>query len=155
MNDAVPILSYRIEAGRAGRAPTWRIALLVTVLVILLAFVLCPVKIIGKGDGARATAARQDIAQFALALTAFKADTGRFPTTQEGLQSLVVQPGGLTTWNGPYVRSQTGFKDPWGNPYVYHRTVDRGAEGYQLLSLGPDGKEGTADDISAGDLSPP
>lgn len=35
-------------------------------------------------------------------------------------------------------------KDPWGKPYVYSKT---GEGSYDLFSAGPDGRDGTADDI--------
>jgi hypothetical protein len=37
----------------------------------------------------------------------------------------------------------TDETDVWGNPYVYRLTGD----GFKLFSVGPDGVEGTADDL--------
>ena len=39
-------------------------------------------------------------------------------------------------------------KDPWGHDYIYHPpTGGDGGTQYSVISAGPDGQEGTADDI--------
>ena len=37
--------------------------------------------------------------------------------------------------------------DPWGNPYIYYFPSKHNQNSYDLLSAGPDGKEGTDDDV--------
>src|SRR6516164_3327496 len=50
-------------------------------------------------------------------LVAFLIDNGRYPTQQEGLQALVLNPGGLPGWHGPYIKTRSGMPlDPWGHP---------------------------------------
>ena len=67
-------------------------------------------------------------------------DEGALPTTEQGLTTLTVTGG-----RGPYVDPALPLTDAWGRPFVYrHPGKDRP---YDLFSLGPDGKEGTADDI--------
>ncbi len=51
-------------------------------------------------------------------------------------------------WKGPYLKKKKGLKDPWGNPYVYRSPGLYNAQDYDLLSFGPDGKEGGTDDIN-------
>lgn len=68
-------------------------------------------------------------------------DEGVFPTTDEGLARLTVKGGR----GGPYVDPALPMRDPWGRAFVY-RAPGR-AKPYDLVSLGPDGKEGTTDDI--------
>jgi general secretion pathway protein G len=99
-----------------------------------------------SGRQARLAAARVELGRFPLPLDAFNIDTGRYPTDAEGLDALWQEPAGTRGWKGPYL--QRGIpNDPWGHPYVYQRTVTNGKPSYRLLSLGPDGKRGTADDI--------
>jgi len=86
-----------------------------------------------------------------MAQDTFKVDVGRYPTTQEGLAALVTAPQSVAGWKGPYVKWAAGFRDTWGHPYVYRCTP--GASTFHLLSVGPNGKEGTAADIT--DLSTP
>ena len=76
------------------------------------------------------------------ALGAYQVDNGAYPSN---LQNLVMQPAGATNWHGPYLDKVP--LDPWGNPYIYHFPGTHNITGYDLLSVGPDGKEGTSDDI--------
>lgn len=92
------------------------------------------------------TATKADIASLELALDAFEIDTGRYPSTTEGLSALVNAPSNLTGWRGPYVRKVP--TDPWGLPYryMYPGTHQRGS--YDLSSNGADKQLNTADDIT-------
>jgi hypothetical protein len=64
------------------------------------------------------------------------------------------QPAGFGEPAGecsPLARAVPGLAkvpiDPWGNPYIYRYPSNHDTEPYDLLSAGPDGKEGTSDDI--------
>ena len=96
-------------------------------------------------DGqAKNTYAEADIRTIiSTALLFFKMDVGRYPTTQEGLNALLVNPAVVLKWKGPYCEALT--VDPWGRSYQYYCPGRNGAE-YDLFSLGPDGVE-SADDI--------
>jgi len=79
------------------------------------------------------------------ALAIFETDTGRFPTTSEGLEALLQSPPSLTTWQGPYLDKFPD--DAWGRPLAYKCSGIDEPAGYDLFSVGPDGIEGTEDDI--------
>jgi len=107
---------------------------------------------IGRGEKAKADAARIEIGQIGQALDLYKLETGRYPSSSEGLQALIAQPAGATNWNGPYWKKSTIPKDPWGNDYRYTSPGQKGA--YDIVSLGADGKEGgegTNKDITSAD----
>jgi len=53
------------------------------------------------------------------ALTKFESDCGRFPTTDEGLDSLSKDPGTAPGWDGPYLCPADGTLDCWGHPLTY------------------------------------
>lgn len=117
--------------------------LVVTIIGILAALVIP--KIAGKGEQARETAARADIfGGIKTALDSFEVDNGYYP---KSLQDLIQQPSNAKNWRGPYLDPATLPIDPWGNPYVYYFPGKHNPTGYDLLSVGPDGKEGTEDDI--------
>jgi general secretion pathway protein G len=80
------------------------------------------------------------------ALELYRADVGQYPTDEDGLEALHTAPPSETGWHGPYIRRHAP-NDPWGNPYVYHVTQPAGEGPFTLLSRGPDGIEGTADDV--------
>ena len=127
----------------ARRAFTLIELLLVLVILGVLAVVVVP-KFAGRSEQARVTAAKTDISRLSLALDAFEIDIGRYPTTEEGLGALVAAPPNAPDWKQPYVASVPN--DPWGNPYNYRYPGSNNPNGYDLSSLGPDGREG-ADDI--------
>ena len=77
------------------------------------------------------------MANLGTSLDLFLIDNGRYPTQQEGLQALVINPGGLPGWHGPYIKTRSGMPlDPWGHPYQY-RIPGQSAE-YDLFTVGPD-----------------
>ena len=95
-------------------------------------------------------AAESDIAAISTAMTAFHIDTGRYPTTEEGLAALAEKSVSIQGWNGPYIKmsGRRVADDPWGRPYVYRCPDRNDSEGFELISIGPDGQEGTADDLT-------
>jgi general secretion pathway protein G len=95
---------------------------------------------LGRGEKAKADAAKIEIGQISQTLDLYKLEVGRFPTTQEGLQALITAPSGATNWNGPYWKKATLPKDPWGNEYKYVSPAQNAP--YEIVSLGADGKEG-------------
>ncbi len=94
---------------------------------------------------ARTTAARVEIMNIKTALDTFEIDLGRYPTNEEGLMALVVAPAGNEKWHGPYIEKLP--TDPWGHAYVYRFPGDHNKSGFDLSSMGPDGKVGGADNI--------
>lgn len=74
-------------------------------------------------------------------------DNGMYPSAQEGLGALVVKPDSAKNWNGPYLRNEKNLIDPWGHPYVYQYPLSANEDEFIIYSLGPDGQEGTKDDI--------
>jgi len=85
--------------------------------------------------------ARLNLDTLCTALGELHAHCGRYPTTEEGLVSLVHDPG-LEGWRGPYVFELK--PDPWGRAFHYERAAGQAI----LSSAGPDGQPGSADDIS-------
>jgi len=114
----------------------------ILVVLVLIGVVLGIVggNFIGKGEKAKADAAKIEISQIGQTLDLYKLEIGRYPTTQEGLQALIAAPSGVNNWNGPYWKRPTVPKDPWGNEYKYTSPAQNAP--YEVVSLGADGKEG-------------
>ena len=74
------------------------------------------------------------------ALGAYRLDTGRYPTTQQGLLALVERPSNEPRWAGPYL-SRALPLDPWSHEYVFRSPGDAGRD-FELKSLGRDGQPG-------------
>lgn len=124
--------------------------MVVVVIMGILAALVVP-KLMGRTDDARIIAARQDIATLMQGLKLYKLDNQRYPTTEQGLQSLIARPvnGPIpTNWKtGGYLERLP--KDPWGNPYQYLSPGMR-AE-VDVLSYGSDGQPGgTGNDADIG-----
>ena len=115
----------------------------ILVVLVLIAVVMGIVggNFIGKGEKAKADAAKIEIGQISQTLDLYKLESGRYPTTQEGLQALITAPAGVSNWNGPYWKRSSVPKDPWGNEYKYVSPASNGAP-YEIISYGASGKEG-------------
>ena len=114
----------------------------ILVVLVLIGIVMGVVagNFIGRGEEAKRKAAKIEIEQIGQTLDLSKLETGRYPTSQEGLQALIAAPAGVNNWNGPYWKKSTLPKDPWGNEYKYTAPGQHGA--YDIVSYGADGKEG-------------
>jgi general secretion pathway protein G len=119
---------------------------LIASLFVLVFVVVCPRLSPPNRENAFLVAAGTDISNISAALQNFSLDCGRFPTTAEGLQALMVQPAGLSGWKGPYLEKGVPI-DAFGNPYVYRCPGEHNKSTFDLWSFGPDGNEGGGDDI--------
>ena len=111
--------------------------LVVLVIIGLLAALVGPKVFSGVGKGKQGSAKAQ-IELFGQALDQFRLDTGRYPTTQEGLNALVTNPG-ADNWQGPYLKKGVP-NDPWGKPYHFQCPGTHGE--YDLITYGRDGAPG-------------
>ena len=116
------------------------IELLVVVTIIAMFGALVLPRMWNRVSAAKKTAAREQINGFVQALGMYKLDTGRFPTTEQGLQALRVKPQGADRWDGPYL-PQDIPNDPWGKAYHYKFPGDHGDEP-DIWSFGADGQQG-------------
>ena len=91
----------------------------------------------------REDTASRDLQTLRIALNMFREDCGRYPTTEEGLWALIVNPG-ITNWPKPYVNLIR--PDPWRQVYLYASSNDT----FSLFSSGPDKLANTDDDIYPG-----
>ena len=130
------------------------IELLVVVVIIgLLAGLVAP-KFMGQVGKSNTSIARAQIEQLGKALDTYRLDVGTYPSTEQGLQALVVKPDGVDRWQGPYLVKGVP-PDPWGRPYRYKMPGDHGD--YDMTSYGLDGQPGgtgEAADVNSWDVAP-
>jgi general secretion pathway protein G len=134
----------RPSGGKFNRAFTLVELMLVVTIIAILAALVIP-KIAGKGKEAKEKAAYADIhGGIKAVLDQYELDNDTYP---KSLQDLIQQPSNAKSWHGPYFDPPVLPKDPWQNPYIYYYPGKHNPTGYDLLSAGEDGKEGTDDDI--------
>jgi general secretion pathway protein G len=116
------------------------VEMLVVITIIGLIMALVGPRVLNYLGESRVKAARIQIQSFSSALDLFYLDAGRYPTNSEGLTALVRPVSGIAAWNGPYLKGGNVPNDPWGHAYVYKLGGEHSA--YEIMSLGPQGKEG-------------
>jgi general secretion pathway protein G len=83
----------------------------------------------------------------ATALKLYRMNVGTYPETLRALVEPPEDEQEAAKWHGPYIRNMDNVKDPWQNELNYRFPGEVNENGYDLWSNGPDGKEGTDDDI--------
>ena len=141
-------LTRQPKSGKRARGFTLIEMMVVMLIIGIMAAMVVP-SLLSKGDEAKVTAAKADIATIMQALKMYRLDNSRYPTTDQGLQALVAKPASGPTANGWKGYLEKIPKDPWGNPYQYlapgvHGEVD-------VFSYGADGQPGgTGNDADIG-----
>jgi general secretion pathway protein G len=129
------------------------IEIMVVVFILGLLITLVAPRILGRTDEARQTKAAADIKAIEQALSLYKLDNGFYPTTEQGLEALVIPPTtGLVPrrWNPDGYLEKVPL-DPWDLPYVF----ESDGSAYVIRSFGADGSEGgdgAASDIDSRNL---
>ncbi len=120
------------------------IMLVVTIISVLLGVAIYRLR--GNVEVSRRIAVQGDIQAIRTQLRLYETMNGFMPTSEQGLQALVVQPDSdpkPTRWT-PLFDSVP--KDPWSSPYIYLNPGRKNPSGFDLYSAGPDRKPDTADD---------
>jgi general secretion pathway protein G len=148
------MMSYPRDDGIRGQF--WRsqegytlLELLVVLAILgLLVGLVAPAALRQLGS-AKEKVAHQSIERLATVLDIYHVDVGAYPTTEQGLQALIIQPPGVKRWNGPYLKGEAVPEDPWGHPFLYRYPSERQGHDYDVYSLGPSGQLGGTGDAAA------
>jgi general secretion pathway protein G len=135
---AIPALRA-LAAPRRRRGFTLIELMVVLVIIGVLGALIVP-QFLERADDARVTAARTDVNNLMQALKLYRLDNQRYPTTEQGLESLVRKPtaGAIPPNWKPYLDKLP--PDPWGRPYQY---LNPGVKGeIDIFSFGADGQPG-------------
>jgi general secretion pathway protein G len=123
--------------------------LLVVLAILGLLIGLVAPAVLRQLGSAKEKISHQSIERLGTVLDMYKLDLGTYPTTEQGLQSLITRPVGVSRWSGPYIKGDKVPEDPWGHPYLYRNPSQRPGHDYDLYSLGPTGQQGAAGNDAA------
>jgi general secretion pathway protein G len=135
-----------LRARKRRNAAFTLIEMLVVVLILAILAALIVPRVVNRTSDAKRAKASSDIATLSSLLQQFRIDNDRFPTTEEGLTALRVQPADAANWRGPYTSKEIPA-DPWGNEYIYE-SPGPGGEDFLIISYGADGAPGGEGDAS-------
>lgn len=134
----------------------FEVLLVIAILALLAAFVVPEfLNIQNQAEIDLAKTAVGRTGAIAKQLKFYRIAMGKYPEGEEGLRNLIERPEededleeGKSKWAGPYIEDAESLKDPWGNEYNYRFPGENNDEdSYDLWSWGPDGEDGTDDDI--------
>ncbi len=125
---------------RAHTIPRQRIFQIALIFLSLCAALTMCGRVVQRLERGKTQIATIQIKELEGALSLFRHDAGRYPTTGEGLSALVQNPRTLANWFGPYSPRAAIPNDAWGRPYNYQCPGRHGS--YDLISYGADGLEG-------------
>jgi general secretion pathway protein G len=125
--------SARLRSLRQGGFSLIEILIVVALIAVIVGF--ATNQIFGGQDKAKANLAKAQIQTLVGKIEQYQLDNGGAPTS---LEDLVRQPSGSRTWLGPYAK-ESDLKDPWGRAFQYQTGGDTG---FEIVSLGKDGKAG-------------
>jgi len=127
------------------------VELMAMLIIIGLLATLVVTKVASKIDQARETTTKANLKALAAAVNQFRMDTARFPTEDEGLLALIDQPSDVVTWEpGGYLETTEIPRDGWGNEVIFELYPESGKQ-FVIRSSGPDGEQGTEDDLLSTD----
>ena len=127
------------------------VELMAVLIIIGLLATLVVTKVATKIDQARVTTTKANLKSLHSAVNQFKMDTGRFPSEDMGLIELIEPPTDVINYEpGWYLETTELPKDGWGNDFIYELYPESGKP-FAIRSCGPDGEEGTDDDLLSTD----
>ena len=135
---------------RNGERGFTLVEILVVITIIALIMSLVGPRVLNYLSESKVKAAKIQMQSLSSALDLLYLDTGRYPSSAEGLNALVKPTSAMHGWNGPYLKGGSVPNDPWGKPYVYRSPTERAK--FEIMSYGADGQEGgtgTAADIAS------
>lgn len=137
----------RLEMPFGGRAvevgmSMIEIMIVVSLIGILMAYIVR--NVMGAADNAKKDQTKIAFNMLVQDLQRYKLDNNKYPTSEQGLNAMLNNPGGdVKNWRGPYTEDNK-IKDPWGETFGY----ESDGRTFKMMSSGPDQIMGNEDDIS-------
>lgn len=130
---------------RGGAGFTLVEVLLVLIILVIIGSIVVP-NLFGAQEKANINATKTQIRAIDGAIDLYRIDMAKAPSTLDDLREDPSTSSDDSKWSGPYLKAALK-PDPWGNEYQYAAEGKKNTGGYDIWSYGPDGKNGTDDDI--------
>jgi general secretion pathway protein G len=120
--------------------------LLVLVILVVLASIAVSTYS-GIQDRALKDAAKAKVGMLTGQIDTYRLHVRNYPAD---LNDLITQPSdsrAAERWSGPYLKGTDALLDPWDNDIRYASPGQHNPDSYDVWSVGPDGQDGSADDI--------
>ena len=147
----------RRRRNRERRNALTLLELMIVLIILVGLMAIVGPRLLGSQQKADIRTTEAQIGNLSSALKMYVVDMKVYPSTEDGLQALLSAPEDerlARKWAGPYIDGNKLPLDPWGNEFQYEFDVMEGDEGAgtpdfpRIFSFGPDGQEGTGDDIA-------
>jgi len=138
---------------RNGRRGFTLMEMLVVLAILAMLLALVVPSVLGTQKKADISTAQSQIKLLRGCLQSYFLDLKEYPSTEQGFKAMLEKPDDLSDaksarWAGPYADGEELPKDPWGNDFQYEYPPKNGTSDYpDIWSKGPDGEDGTDDDI--------
>ncbi|MCA8953797.1 MAG: type II secretion system protein GspG [Planctomycetes bacterium] len=125
------------KTGRRAQAGFTLVEIMVVIVILGLLATMVATNVIGASDEARIQTSRTSAKVIHDAITMFYTRNGKLPDSLEDLVSTEVK-------GGPFLERLEN--DAWDNEFILRGET---RTDFEVISMGPDGQEGTEDDISS------
>lgn len=132
------------------RAQRLGFTLMELLLVLMILVVLASMAITtftGTQEEALKNAAKGQVGIFKSAVNLYKFHTKEYPQALDNLTQKPSDSRLANNWHGPYLDTTSVPQDPWDRDYHFAAPGKHNTESFDVWSTGPDGQDGSADDI--------
>jgi general secretion pathway protein G len=145
MNESIQNCRARLRRREGRNGFTLMEVLLVLVILVVLGSIVVPM-VTGIGEGANVKAATVQVAALERMIDMYKFELKQLPGSLDDLVNEPSDPKLAKNWH-QYMKANKELVDPWDNPYKYEAKGKKNQGSYDVWSLGPDGQDGSEDDI--------
>jgi general secretion pathway protein G len=127
------------------------IEIMIVIAILGMLAAIIGVNVLARFEEAKVQTTQSQIKDLESALKLYYRDCSKYPSTAEGLQSLVTKPASCPRWK-KYLDAESVPRDAWDNQYEYFNPGTHGHE-MEIISKGKDAELNTADDVVNWDAS--
>ncbi len=121
------------------------VLLVLVILVVLASLAVSTYR--GVQDRALKDAAKSKVGILTGQIDTYQLHMRTYPGSLNDLINKPSDAKAAERWAGPYLKGTSSLRDPWDNDFKFIAPGKHNTDSYDVWSVGPDGQDGTADDI--------